>query len=119
MYLFLLSGVRREALNQVCFDETETSEETSVRIAQLSDFYGFTTNLLSNHPNAELSLARAHHRSCAREGVTRDYDAFVIDQVADNLVSGVSRRRFDDMQSLVKINPKTLSLPCAGSLIEF
>src|ERR1044072_1462450 len=32
VYLFLLSGVRREALNQVCFDETETSEETSVRM---------------------------------------------------------------------------------------
>jgi len=29
---FLLSGVRREALNQVCFDEMETSEETSVRM---------------------------------------------------------------------------------------
>jgi hypothetical protein len=84
-------------LNQVCFDETETSEETSVRIAQLSDFYGFTTNLLSNHPNAELSLARAHHRSCAREGVTRDYDAFVIDRVADNLVSRFSLSTIDDM----------------------
>jgi hypothetical protein len=56
----------------------------------LSNFYGLTTNLPSNHPNAELSLARAHHRSCAREGVTRDYDAFVIDWVADNLVSRVS-----------------------------
>src|SRR6185436_8999577 len=27
------------------------------------------TSLPSNHPNAELSLARAHHRCCAREGV--------------------------------------------------
>ncbi len=28
--------------------------------AQMSDFYELKTNLPSNHPNAELSLARAH-----------------------------------------------------------
>jgi hypothetical protein len=28
-------------LNQVCFDETEPSEETSVRMLKLSDFYEF------------------------------------------------------------------------------
>jgi len=49
-------------LNLVCFDETEPSEETSVRMLKLSDFYEFETSLPSNHPNAELSLARAHHR---------------------------------------------------------
>jgi len=41
-------------LNQVCFDETETSEETSVRIAQLSDFYGF-----NNQPALESYKRRA------------------------------------------------------------
>ena len=90
MYLYLLSGVRREALNQVCFDETETSEETSVRMLNGATSTDLTTNLPSNHPNAELSLARAHHRSCAREGVTGDYDALIIDSVADDFVSRVS-----------------------------
>jgi len=78
VYLFLLSGVRREALNQVCFDETETSEETSVRMLNWATSTDLTTNLPSNHPNAEPLLARAHHRSCAREGITGDYDAFVV-----------------------------------------
>src|ERR1044072_6938951 len=51
VYLFLLSGVRREALNQVSFDETETS----IRIAQLSDFYGF-----NNQPALESSRPSFH-----------------------------------------------------------
>jgi hypothetical protein len=50
VYLLLLSGAKREALNQVCFDETEPSEETSVRMLKMSDFYELKTNLPSNHP---------------------------------------------------------------------
>jgi len=89
VYLFLLSGVRREALNQVCFDETETSEETSVRIAQLSDFYGF-----NNQPALESSKRRAFISASAspfmRERRSNgDYDALIIDSVADDLVSRV------------------------------
>ena len=61
-YLFLLSGVKREALNQVCFDETEPSEENERSNAQLSNFYEFENQPAPESSNAELSLARAHHR---------------------------------------------------------
>jgi len=95
-----------EALNLVCFDETEPSEETSVRMLKLSDFYEFETSLPSNHPNAELSLARAHHRWCAREGVP-EYDATVTDWVADTL-SVVSRlRSFSEHASILAWETKT------------
>jgi hypothetical protein len=79
VYLFLLSGVRREALNQVCFDETETSEENERSNAQLSNFFGFKNQPALESSKRRLSLARAHYRSCAREGITVDYDAFFID----------------------------------------
>src|ERR1051325_2961699 len=65
--------------------------------AQWSNFYGLTTNLPSNHPNAELSLARAHPSSCARVEIAGDYDAFVADRVADHLVSHVFLLSFSYM----------------------
>jgi hypothetical protein len=52
--------------------------------AQLSDFCELKTSLPSNHPNAELSLARAHHVD-AREKETDRSDALVTDSVAEYL----------------------------------
>src|ERR1044071_5092960 len=88
-----------------------------------------TTNLPSNHPNAGPLLARAHHRSCAREGIIGDYDAFVVDWVADDLVSHVFPR--NDLGSRVivcglnMLGPRGTKVPSvatfgsAGAAIKF
>jgi hypothetical protein len=42
-------------------------------------------SLLSNYPNANANffLRGAHHRRCAREGLTGDYDAVIMGEVAN------------------------------------
>src|ERR1051325_4033198 len=54
---FLLSGVRREALNQVCFDETERAKKRAFECSMEQLLRILMTNLPSNHPNAELSFS--------------------------------------------------------------
>jgi len=91
-------------LNQVCFDETEPSEETSVRMLKLSNFYKF-----ENQPALESSKRRAVISASAspllRERRSRQYDAFVTDFVAMRPGNRHQRRSSGSFQASMNLQP--------------
>jgi hypothetical protein len=57
VYLSCCQEYLREALEPEFFDETEASEETSVRMLKKSDFYELTTTLSRIIQNARLFIS--------------------------------------------------------------
>src|SRR6185369_3795042 len=61
------------------FGETVAFEESGSDALKIRAASKCETNLLSNHPNVRrCRCARAHHRRCAREGLTGAYDGLCV-----------------------------------------